>query len=402
MSKRIEWKLQAWKISDLKPYDKNPRIITEKGLKQLGDSFDEIGFAQPVNINTDGTILSGHARILRLKEEKLTHVDCYVPDRKLTPKQEEAVIVRMNKNVAGTWDFDVLANQFEMDDLLKWGFEELDFPEIEQLINEGLTDEDSVPEIVYPITKRGDIWILGNHRLMCGDSTMIDDVEKLMNGEKADMVFTDPPYGISYQSNMRTKSEKFAVLENDNKILTEWINHLDIVSNGFVFIWTTWKVLQEWFDATSVMGNPSNLIVWDKGGGGIGDLEKTFLTDYEMALVFHRGTKITGKRLGSVWNIGKDASSKYLHPTQKPVELAAMAIVNTTNERQSVLDFFTGSGSTLIACEKINRKFYGLEMSESYCDVIIKRWEQYTGKKATLESTKQTYEELKEERNGKT
>jgi DNA modification methylase len=147
-----------------------------------------------------------------------------------------------------------------------------------------------------------------------------------------------------------------------------------------------------------MLGKPSNLIVWDKGGGGIGDLSKTFSTDHEMALVFHRGSKITGKRLGSVWSIGKDASSKYLHPTQKPVGLAEMAIVNVTNEKQIVLDFFLGSGSTLIACEKNKRILFGLELSEAYCDVIINRWQNYTGKKATLESTKQTYEELKSER----
>jgi hypothetical protein len=126
-SKRIVWKPEVWDINKLKPYDKNPRIITEFGLDQLKDSFDEIGMAQPINVNTDGTILSGHARWQQLKKENYTEVQVMVPDRKLTPKQEEAVIVRMNKNTAGQWDFDKLSNEFNIDDLLEWGFSEKEF-----------------------------------------------------------------------------------------------------------------------------------------------------------------------------------------------------------------------------------------------------------------------------------
>jgi site-specific DNA-methyltransferase (adenine-specific) len=130
MEKRIQWKPELKKLSNLRPYDKNPRIITESGLDQLGESFDEIGFAQPININTDGTILSGHARFLKLQNEGAQEVLCMTPDRTLTPKQEEAVIIRMNKNIAGTWDFDVLANEFEIDDLKNWGFQDHDFPQV--------------------------------------------------------------------------------------------------------------------------------------------------------------------------------------------------------------------------------------------------------------------------------
>jgi hypothetical protein len=129
-NKRINWTLVKKPISELKPHPKNPRIITEKGLKQLEESFDDIGFAQPVNINLDGTILSGHARIQQLQKEGQEFVDCYVPDRSLTPKQEEAVIVRMNKNVAGEWDFDILKSEFDLENLLDWGFSEIDFPKM--------------------------------------------------------------------------------------------------------------------------------------------------------------------------------------------------------------------------------------------------------------------------------
>ena len=128
MAKRIEWNLETWSVDKLRPYDKNPRVITEQGLKHLKESFDDIGNAQPININIDGTILSGHARFKQLTSEGAKDIPVYVPDRELTPKQEETVIVRMNKNIAGEWDFDILANEFEIEDLIEFGFEEKDFP----------------------------------------------------------------------------------------------------------------------------------------------------------------------------------------------------------------------------------------------------------------------------------
>jgi len=220
MEKRINWHVEKRKVKDLKPYTKNPRVITEIGLDNLKKSFDEIGFAQPININLDNTILSGHARVQQLLKENIEEVDCYVPDRKLTPKQEEAVIIRMNKNVAGEWNFKMLMDDFDFSDLEDWGFKEEDFenlelPEVEKIFDE--ENEDEAPEVKGdPITEKGDVWVLGNHRLLCGVSTLIDDVEKLMNGQKADMVFTDPPYGINYQSNW---GSDFDILKNDNKFL---------------------------------------------------------------------------------------------------------------------------------------------------------------------------------------
>jgi DNA modification methylase len=245
-------------------------------------------------------------------------------------------------------------------------------------------DEDEVPENVEPKAKLGDIYRLGNHRLMCGDSGNYSSTETLMNGLVAEMVYTDPPYGVSYQSNMRTKSEKFQVIDNDDVFLTEWVSNVHAFSNGWVFVWTTWKVIKEWIGITEPIGDMTNVIVWDKGGGGIGDLTGTFSTDYEVALVFNRGAKITGKRLGSVWSIGKDKAKSYLHPTQKPVELAQTALENCTKEGDIVLDLFGGSGSTLIACEKTNRKCFMMELDPKYIDVIVARWEKYTGQKVEL------------------
>jgi DNA modification methylase len=265
----------------------------------------------------------------------------------------------------------MLANEWDVEQITEWG---LDIPnfEVDQVLEAEEDDFDTTPP-EEPKTVLGDLYEIGEHRLLCGDSTCSDTAAKLMNGQKADMVFTDPPYGVSYQSNMRTKSEKFDILENDNIFITEWINNLPLFSKGFVFVWTSWKVLKQWIEFCEPIGELSNIIIWNKGGGGMGDLKKTFLTDFEVALVYNRDAEIKGKRLGSVWNVGKDGSSTYLHPTQKPVELSAMAIENVSIKNNLVLDLFLGSGSTMVASHQLKRKCYGMELDPKYCDVIVKR-----------------------------
>lgn len=202
-------------------------------------------------------------------------------------------------------------------------------------------------------------------------------------GRLADTVFTDPPYGYQYQSNQRVKSCKFDVIENDDKILN-FFPCIKSVSSGFVFICTTWKVLDEWIPLFKKYYKLSNMIIWDKGGGGIGDLKHTFSTDYEVILCANNGRELRGKRIGSVWGIGKDNPNSYVHPTQKPVQLSAQAIISTTQEEDAVLDCFGGSGSTLIACEQLDRTCFMMEYEPRYVDVIIDRWEKFTGAKAVL------------------
>jgi len=178
--KRITWKIEKRKLADLKPHPKNPRQFTEKGMKDLENSINSIGFMQPININQDGTILSGHARTLKLQQMGEIEVDVYVPDRLLTPKQEEEVLVRANANTAGQWDFDILANEFEDFELVEWG---LEIPNVENLeIEETLGDDEVPKETVKQITVKGDLYELGTHKLLCGDSTIITDVQKLMGG----------------------------------------------------------------------------------------------------------------------------------------------------------------------------------------------------------------------------
>ena len=377
-------------VDDLIPYVNNSRTHSDEQITQVASSIKEFGFTNPILIDEDNSIIAGHGRVLASKKLNLDELPCIVLNG-LTDQQKKAYVIADNQLALNAgWDLDLLKT--EIDELIvdEFNIDLLGFDDeflnglLDVQTSEPLTDEDNVPEVPEePIAKRGDIWVLGNHRVMCGDSTSIDDVDKLMDGNKADMVYTDPPYGVSYQSNMREKSEKFDVLKNDDVIL-DIAPIIEACSTGWVFVWTSWKVLPLWFEQFNSFGYPTNQVIWFKGGGGIGDLKKTFSSDYETALVWHRGAELKGKRIGSVWKVGKDGASSYLHPTQKPVALAEEALDKTTSKNYKILDLFGGSGSTLIACQKTNRKAYLMELDEKYVDVIVNRWEQYTGKKAEL------------------
>ena len=366
-------------IKDIKPYENNPRN-NEGAVEKVAESIKEFGFQQPIVVDKDNVVIVGHTRLKAAERIGLDKVPVVVADE-LTEEQAKAYRLADNKtNEIATWKFDVL-NEELLDigqiDMSKFGFD------MSALADDLVAEEDDyVPdEKIEPKVKQGDIWQLGEHRLMCGDSTSVNDVETLMGGVQADMVFTDPPYGYNYQSNMRTKSEKFDVLDNDDKILDFFPNLLGRVK-GFVMICTTWKVLDKWLPLFKQYFDLSNMIIWDKGGGYIGDLKHTFGTDYEIIMCSNNNAEIKGKRIGSVWSIGKDTESDYEHPTQKPVELSATAILSTTEHGDIVLDCFGGSGSTLIACEQLNRKCYVMELDPHYCSVIIDRWESFTGQKA--------------------
>lgn len=188
------------------------------------------------------------------------------------------------------------------------------------------------------------------------------------------MVFADPPYGVSFQSNMRIKSRKFTALTNDDSIWDGFIGPVIGKTAGWVLVCTSWKVLMPWMRVTRELGDLANLIVWNKGGGGIGDLKHSLSTDFELILAYNRGHTIKGKRIGSVWDVGKDAASSYKHPTQKPVGLSGLALRAFTNKGNGVYDPFSGSGSTLIACEQLGRMYVGLEIDPRYCDVILRRY----------------------------
>jgi DNA modification methylase len=389
--KKADRSIELLPIEGLIPYVNNSRTHSDEQVAQVAASIKEFGFTNPVLIDNDNMIIAGHGRIKAAMRLGLTEAPC-IRLAHLSEAQKKAYIIADNKLALNAgWDDELL--RLELGQLGEDGFDlsltGFDDDELSKLLIpeqiDGLTDEDDVPEVPEnPVTVEGDVWVLGNHRLMCGDSTSIDAVDKLMDKHKADMVFTDPPYGVNYQSNMRTKSEKFDVIKNDDVFL-DVAPVIEACSVGWVFVWTSWKVLTKWINLFDGFGYPTNQVIWFKGGGGIGDLKKTFSSDYETALVWHRGAELTGKRIGSVWKVDKDGASSYKHPTQKPVALPEEAIDKTTKVKNKVLDLFGGSGSTLIACEKTNRYCRMMELDPKYCDVIIKRWQDFTGKEAIHE-----------------
>lgn len=371
--------VQEIKLKDIKPYGKNPRK-NDNAIPYVAESIKQFGFKVPIVIDKNNVIVAGHTRYKAARKLGFKSVPCIIADD-LTDEQIKAFRLADNKvSEKAEWDLDLLDSEIEgiFDiDMTDFGFEF----ESEELEAEEDEYQGTVPE--DPVTQKGDMWKLGEHLLLCGDSTCITDVEKLMYEEKADMCFTDPPYGYEYQSNLRKKSKKFDVIENDDKIL-DFFPSIQLVCNGFIFICTTWKVLDKWIPLFKKYHDLTNMIIWNKGGGGIGDLKHTFNTDYEVILCANNGKEITGKRIGSVWTIKKDSSSEYVHPTQKPIKLSEFAIRNTTERGDIVLDLFGGSGSTLIACEQMDRRCRMMEYDPAYCDVIVDRWEKFTGNKAKL------------------
>jgi len=271
------------------------------------------------------------------------------------------------------------------------------------------------PEV--PITVEGDVWLLGRHRLMCGDSTSIDAVEKLMDGQKADMVFTDPPYGMSYGGGRargdHAKNKKGGVLiKAHGMIKGDDLQGDDLIgmirdavgsaiaackSGAAKYVCFPWRTYSEFEAALDQIGmTVSACIVWDKKSIGLGN--SNYRPQHEF-IFYSKGDSWHGdKSQSDVWYNSRGATGEYVHPTQKPVELVEKAINNSSKGQDVVIDVFGGSGSTLIACEKTGRDCRMMELDPKYCDVIVTRWQEFTGQFATLESTGQTYAELKAER----
>jgi len=378
-------KIKNTDINDIKAYDKNPRN-NANSIDKVADSIAEFGFRQPIVVDEDMVVLAGHTRLLASKQLGLKKVPVHIAEG-LTNAQKKAYRIMDNKSSEDSeWDKDLL--NLEIKDLIEdnydlnmTGFtpEQIDaLSVLTESILEGETDEDSIPEPPKePKSKLGDIYELGHHRLMCGDSISIDDVDKLMDGKKADMVFTDPPYNVAFNG----RSGKFDVIKNDDLEENEFNNFIDsFLSILKILKVETYYICCNWafYGVLQLKLKPKSCIVWAKNVFGLG---RGYRHQHEFILFNgHIKKEITNE--SDLWSIAKD--SKYKHPTQKPAELAKRAINNSSNEGNIVLDLFGGSGSTLIASEATARKCYMMELDPVYVDVIVKRWEDFTGKKAKL------------------
>jgi len=375
----MNWASEKRNIAELTPAEYNPRQLTVDQAKQLNTSLESFNLADPIIINKDNKIIGGHQRINILKQRGVSEVDVRVPDRQLTDDEEKELNLRLNKNL-GEWDYDLLAN-FDEDLLLNVGFDSKELDRIFQLEPE--EKDDDIPEDVPATTKLGDIYLLGNHRVMCGDSTKVEDVEKLMDGKKADMVFTDPPYGMDLDTDY---SKLKGTIKSPNAKGYKWDKVIgdDSVFNFKAFEWLDTKE-QFWWGADyyfNQLPTGGGLFVWQKRDKAD---EKMIGNDFELCWSKQKHKKATfWKRWVGFDSVEKGEKRK--HPTQKPVELCVWFIDKFSIYKSIILDLFLGSGSTLIACEKTNRICYGMELDPKYTDVIVKRWEDYTGQKATKSS----------------
>ena len=377
-------KIEIADITSIKPYENNPRKLSETAIEKVAMSLKEYGFRQPIVVDKDRVIVAGHTRFRASKKLGLKQVPISIIDN-LTEEQINAYRIADNRTAEESeWDNELLkmeikeleAKDFKLD-LLGFNDEQLNDILFEE--KQGLTDEDEVPETPEePISKLGDIWKLGNHRIMCGDSSLEENKTKLLNGNNVDMIFTDPPYGVDYVSRVDEKRRKnWGGIKNDELKGSELQDFLSKTIDWFenTYIFCNW---QSYPDFLKAYGKPKQVIVWNKKWVGLG---KGYRNQYEMCL-FYGTLNITTET--NLWDIKRD--SNYKHPTQKPVALSVRAINNSLLQNRICYDPFLGSGSTLIGCEKTKRICYGFELEPKYCDVIIKRWENFTGKKAELEN----------------
>lgn len=412
--------IQKIKIKKLKRAEYNPRkelTPQDEEYQKLKKSIVEFGYVVPVIVNSDFTVIGGHQGITVLEDLGYEEIECNVLN--LTKIQEKALNLALNK-IDGIWDYDklenVLAELKESDfDLEVTGF---DYDEVEELLDKTIDSkednfevEETLEEIEEPITKSGDIWILGKHRLMCGDSTSKKDVEKLMNGEKIKCLFTSPPYnmGADLYENYTDNLESKKYIDFNLNVVKTWADYI----RGYLF-WnisynrnTRWEFIEILYRIIKESGlRFMELIVWDKGHGMpivskdmltrqyedilmLGD-DKSISNDMEL---YYLGTtekrgyfnKKKGKGITNYWRIGTGNTQLENHKACFPVELPARAIELTTKEDEIVVDCFGGSGTTLIAAEQLNRRCYMMELDPKYCDVIVKRWETLTGQKAKLQ-----------------
>jgi DNA modification methylase len=396
-------KIETIKTTALIPYARNSRSHSESQVAQIAGSIREFGFTNPVLIDADNGIIAGHGRVMAAGLLGLASVPC-IRLAHLTDTQKRAYIIADNKLALNAgWDEELLALELgelgDLDfDLSLIGFDETELGDLMAETTEGETDPDDVPEPpVDPVTVQGDVWVMGKHRLMCGDSTSIDAVEKLMAGEQANMLHTDPPYGVDYEGvpNDHLKDaalEKFLYdaltcafmfLHSGSNV---YVWHADITALEFISAFRAAGFKQarpptiQWIKPSLTMSqgdyhsqNEPCLYGWKEGSGRV---------------------RVKDRKQTTIWHCDRTTENK-IHPTMKPVELCQRAIENSSMPNCIVLDLFGGSGSTLIACEKTGRIARLMELDPKYCDVIVKRWQDFAGKQAIHEATGKTFDEMK-------
>jgi DNA modification methylase len=409
-------RIELWQIDRLRPYDRNPRTHSEAQVDQIAASMVEFGWTNPVLVDEQGGILAGHGRLLAARRLGLAEVPV-IRFEHLSEAQKRAYLIADNQlALQAGWSEELLAQELawlrnENFDLDLVGF---DATELERLLAiaggeiESDDAEDEVPEPPEdPVSKPGDLWVLGNHRLLCGDATVLADVERLLDGQLADMCFTDSPYNVDYANSPKDKLRgKHRPILNDNlgsgfkAFLYDCCVNVLSVTKGAVY-WcmssSELHTLQRAFTAAG--GKWSTFVIWAKSTFTLGRAD--YQRQYEPILYgWKEGSDhywCGARDQGDVWFFDKPIRND-LHPTMKPVALVERAIRNSSKSRDIVLDPFGGAGSTLIACDKAGRQARLVELDPKYVDTIILRWQEFSGGTATLDDDGRTYNDIAAER----
>jgi DNA modification methylase len=399
-SLRIAEHLELWPIHRLTPSARNARTHSAAQVAQLAGSIAAYGFIVPVVVDPTGGIIAGHARVLAAAKLKLKQVPVIIVDH-LSESEKRAYAIADNKLALNAgWDDELLKVELaalasEGFDLTTIGFSE---EELNSLVAElgacrNGVDEDAAPEVrATTISRPGDLWELGSHRLLCGDATVEDDYIPLLSGTGADMVFTDPPYNVAYRApKSQTRSGPARTILNDDlgtgfhDFLRKVCENMLRVTRGALYVCMSSSELHTLYRAyVEAGGHWSTFLIWGKSNFTLG--RSDYQRQYEPILYgWRKGSQhywCGARNQSDLWLVDKPPVND-LHPTMKPVALVERAIANSSRRGETVLDPFGGSGSSLIACEKTGRKARLMELDPTYCDVIIRRWQEFTGKKAT-------------------
>jgi DNA modification methylase len=391
------WRIEKRNINDLQEHAKNPRKLTREEAKHLKKSIDKFGLIDLPVITNDNRVIGGHQRLRILKEMSVTTVDCWVPDGSdLNDEDIDELNIRLNRN-QGEWDWDILANEWDINDLLDWGFNEKEFGADADIINSKDEKDEVLEPTKDPKTKLGDVYELGNHRLVCGDSTNPDDVEKLLNGNEPILMVTDPPYGVEYDPSWRKNiKEKHGVaakalgkVQNDNQV--NWALAWHLFPGSVAYVWHATRYCSEVQKSLEEAElEIKSQIIWAKQHFALsrGDYHWQHEPCWYAIRKGHNHNWQGSRKECTIWEIsnlnafGKSTEDERTsHSTQKPIECMSKPIRNSSAEGEGVYDPFLGSGTTLMACENLNRKCFGMELDPAYCDLIVERWQRKTNSK---------------------
>jgi DNA modification methylase len=412
----IDIQVEHWAIDRLLPRANNPRTHSQEQVARIATSMRAFGWTNPVLVGADDDIIAGHGRILAARTLGLKEVPVIVLGH-LSLEQRRALVIADNQlAIAGAgWDEEKLREELaalhEADyDLGPIGFDDLELQRLleAQDATEGLTDEDAVPEIQQTVvTSAGELWILGDHRVLCGDATKQVDVEQLMAGEAVDLVFTDSPYNVDYEGytadHLKIKNDRMTPEQFRQFLLASFSSYRRIVKPGasvYVCHSSSWQ--REFQNAMETAGFEVRCqIIWAKNtfAWGFGRYKFQHEPLFYAHVAGQKDAWYGDKSQSTLWHENKPAANRE-HPTAKPVELVERALANSSKAGDVVADLFGGSGSTLIACERRGRKARLMEIDPAYTDVIVRRWQAFTGKHATLEGDGRTFDQIAGERIG--